>query len=170
MQADENSKPSRYDVNLYILDTANLRYSIFFEYKKRNVYIWKKIMIQRIQTIYLFVSVVIIGIIAYLLQQQMQFMDGNYALAILSALGLIFLLNLFTILMFKSRKLQSSLLQFSLIIQFITVAGMAYGMLQLKYPILIPICVTSAVVICTVLARKGILADEKIVRSMDRLR
>jgi multidrug transporter EmrE-like cation transporter len=127
-------------------------------------------MIQRIQTVYLFVSVVTIGIIAYLLQQQMQLMNGNFALAVLSALGVVFLLNLFTILLFKNRKLQSSLLLISLLIQLITVAGMAYGMLQLKYPILIPICVTSAVVICTVLARKGILADEKIVRSMDRLR
>ncbi len=127
-------------------------------------------MIQRIQTLYLLASIVIIGIIAFLLQQQMTDMEGNFALGLLSAFGIIFLLHLTTILMFKNRKLQSSLLIFSLGIQFLAVAGMAYGILQLQYPILIPLCVTSTVIICTILARKGVMADEKLVRSMDRLR
>ena len=127
-------------------------------------------MIQRVQTLYLLTAMVIIGLIAYLLQLQASVIDSKFALGLLSALGLVFLLHLVTILLFKNRKLQRSLLTFSLLIQFLMVVAMAYGVLRLGFPILIPLCVTSAVIICTVLARKGVVADEKLVRSMDRLR
>lgn len=127
-------------------------------------------MIQRIQTIYLLVSVVIVGIITALLNQISTPIEGKFALISIGILAAIFILNLVTILLFKNRKLQLKLLIGSLLFQVGFVGLMAYLLLVLHNDLIIPLTTTIAMIIPTILARKAIQADEKLVRSMDRLR
>jgi hypothetical protein len=127
-------------------------------------------MIQRIQTIYLLVSIVIVGIITALLNQISTPIEGKFSLISIGILAAIFILNLVTILLFKNRKLQLKLLIVSLLFQVGFAGLMAYLLLVLHNDLIIPLTTTIAMIIPTILARKAIQADEKLVRSMDRLR
>jgi len=136
-------------------------------------------MIQRIQTIYLFLAIVISAglIFVFKLWTNVDEVDV-YAMDNIYYLGMFLgsaLLSLITIFKFKQRKSQFILGRLNIILNFILLGVFVYQSLNLSgeinvsekgIGILLPIFS----IVCLVLANKAIKKDEDLVKSVDRLR
>ena len=139
----------------------------------------KKEMIQRIQTLYLLLSAIIMGGLIFVFYLWTT-TDGDriYALDIYVYLGLFMgspLLSLIAIFSFKNRKFQFVLGRLNIILNFILLGVFVYQSLNLSgetnvsekgIGMLLPIFS----IVCLVLANKAIKKDEDLVKSVDRLR
>ncbi len=116
-------------------------------------------MIQRKQTLFLLVAVVL-GMIFFL----------SWPLLFIQMLASA--LSLFTIFIYKKRLLQAKLCLGCILINLIWYVVLAILIQQGKLPGQLPMTAALPMVaaILCLMARKGILADEKLVRSMDRIR
>ncbi|WP_294744268.1 DUF4293 family protein [uncultured Prevotella sp.] len=113
-------------------------------------------MIQRIQTVYLFLAAIVQAVCAVF--------DGELITRLLAAL--MALVALVTIFLYRNRPLQTTLCNLVM-----SVGIMFYITLAVKQPVMewflaLPL----AGVLLTFLARKAIVKDEKLVRSLDRIR
>lgn len=136
-------------------------------------------MIQRIQTIYLVISAVIMGSL-FLWFPEVNGLDGTVVMERGEPLiaGLIFLsiiLALISIFSFKKRQLQFVLNRLNIISNFVLLGVFVYRMLTLSgetvvsekgIGVLLPIIS----IVFLVLANKAIKRDEDLVKSADRLR
>lgn len=101
--------------------------------------------------------------------------QGHYNYSVWPMLGALILsatLSIVTIFMYTKRKLQASLCLVNMLVLVIwgvllaVMPTMNGGNLLLSWPVVLPM----AAIVFLVLARKGIMADEKLVRSLDRIR
>ncbi len=148
-------------------------------------------MIQRKQTIYLLL-VVILTVVCMFSQVATMVSDSGKAFAdmynlwltdaegqhsfrsapLFACLMLSAILSLVTIFMYMKRKLQAMMClvdMLLLVVWYILLAVMPQsigGMMHLEWPAVLP----AVGIILLFMARKGILADEKLVRSLDRIR
>lgn len=136
-------------------------------------------MIQRIQTLYLFLSAIIMGGLSFLFYLWIN-TDGTkiYALDNYLYLGLFLgsvLLSLIAIFSYRNRKFQFVLGRLNIILNFILLGVFVYQSLNLSgetnvsekgIGMLLPIFS----IVCLVLANKAIKKDEDLVKSVDRLR
>ena len=136
-------------------------------------------MIQRIQTLYLFLAAVISGGLIFVFYLWTNPENSEvYALDNYSYLGMFLgsaLLSLISIFNFKNRKSQFILGRLNIILNFILLGVFVYQSLNLSgetnvsekgIGILLPIFS----IVCLVLANKAIKKDEDLVKSVDRLR
>lgn len=147
-------------------------------------------MIQRIQTIYLLIAAILMAVTAfspilslnegmtlfsYGIKQANEVIKPTWG--IVSMAGLSALLSFITIFMFKNRKKQAKMVLISaLIVVFYFVTAVVYlasylnkfteGINTVMYGIIFPIIA----LVLLLLAFKGINKDEKLVRSLDRIR
>jgi len=153
-------------------------------------------MIQRIQSVYLFSAAIAIGLIFFFplveLTVNNQFFSHNYRglyeviggkemlkssafiLAILLTISL--LLSLFTIFKFNNRKFQMKLCLVNIVLLFIIV-GLGYSFissaasnLQATIHYQFALSMPFIAIILSYLAYKGIQKDEKLIKSIDRIR
>ncbi|PSJ72382.1 DUF4293 domain-containing protein [Sphingobacteriales bacterium UPWRP_1] len=131
-------------------------------------------MIQRIQTIYLLLAALVCAAFIFTpfaisgstLLQTLNFM------ALVALSGVVALLSLGNIFLFKNRKLQITLCRVALLVILALIGGGIYYALATdgqdlpQYGAALPVLGT----IFEVLAMRGVQADEKLIRSMDRLR
>ena len=148
-------------------------------------------MIQRKQTLFLLFSIVSI-VVCMSLQVATIFSDSGAMVArmynlwlsdgqgqhaftsapLLVVLLLAAVLSLVTIFMYSRRKLQAQMCLLSillLVLWYVVLAVLPQrtgGIMHLEWPAVLP----AISIILTFMARKGILADEKLVRSLDRIR
>ncbi|APY09089.1 hypothetical protein BWZ20_12595 [Winogradskyella sp. J14-2] len=136
-------------------------------------------MIQRIQTLYLFLSVVISAGLIFVFylwtntEDTKVFATDNYLyLGLFLASALLSLISIFS---FKNRKSQFVMGRVNIILNFILLGIFVYQSLNLSgetnvsekgIGILLPIFS----IVCLVLANKAIKKDEDLVKSVDRLR
>jgi len=136
-------------------------------------------MLQRIQTVYLLISILIMGAL-YLWfpiikdEADQLVINQNEPLV----MGLIFgsiALTLFSILNFKKRKLQFVLNRLSIILNFVLLGVFVYRSLTLSGETLVSekgigVLLPIISIVFLVLANKAIKRDEDLVKSVDRLR
>lgn len=136
-------------------------------------------MIQRIQTLYLLLSAVIMGGLSFVFSLWFN-NDGDAIYAMNDYLYLGFflgsaLLSIISIFSFKNRKSQFVMGRFNIILNFILLGIFVYQSLNLSgetdvsekgIGMLLPIFS----IVCLVLANKAIKKDEDLVKSVDRLR
>ena len=141
--------------------------------------VFEKIMIQRIQSIYLLLVVLLSAVGAFLLPLWYK-EDGSAVLALdqlttLAFFGVSAVLALITIFLFKNRKLQFVLGRLNIILNFILLGFFVYwsqalpGEMQISEKgigMLTPVLS----IVFLVLANKAIKKDEALVKSADRLR
>lgn len=146
-----------------------------------------KNMLQRIQTIYLFIAVVLSGAIIYLLPLWINnngeafYLDNLIQsedwkmISMVVAFGLSSFLSLISIFLYKNRKQQIGLNRFNIVVNFYLLGIIVYHLLILPgeseisekgIGLFIPVLV----IVFLALANKSILKDEKLVKSVDRLR
>ena len=146
-----------------------------------------KNMLQRIQTIYLFIAVVLSGAIIYLLplwinnNGEVFYLDNLIQsedwkmISMVVAFGLSSFLSLISIFLYKNRKQQIGLNRFNIVVNFYLLGIIVYHLLILPgeseisekgIGLFIPVLV----IVFLALANKSILKDEKLVKSVDRLR
>lgn len=156
-------------------------------------------MIQRKQTIFLFLSAIALGLLFYfplasfigdkdslvlyiykvisLVPGQVPDLPNYFILPLLTLNMLILMLTIVTIFMFKNRKLQLNLLRFSLILLMIMIAAFFFYYVNIleetsggitNYDIGSYMPLISFVLY--IFAYRGIMSDEKLVKSADRLR
>ena len=144
-------------------------------------------MLQRIQTVYLIIAAIISGIVAFiapfwnevngemrLLMDLLQYEEAYYRaipfLFILSAIG-----SLVAIFLYKNRTRQIIINRINILINFLLLGIIVYHLLNLPgesdisekgIGVFIPLLV----IVFLALANKAILKDEKLVKSVDRLR
>jgi len=148
-------------------------------------------MIQRKQTLFLILAFVLMVVcmstqlatlvgnngIAFANVYNLWLTDGQGSHSLTSAplfvmLLLSALLSLVTIFMYMKRKLQAKLCvvqMFVLLGWYVFLAVLPQyvgGQMNLRWPVVLP----AVCIILTFMARKGIVADEKLVRSLDRIR
>ena len=144
-------------------------------------------MLQRIQTIYLFIAAMLAGGIIYLLplwinNDGVEFFLNNLItssdwkqISMVAAFGLSAFLSLITIFLYKNRKQQIGINRFNIVVNFYLLGIIVYHLLILPgeseisekgIGLFIPVLV----IVFLVLANKSILKDEKLVKSVDRLR
>jgi uncharacterized membrane protein YiaA len=144
-------------------------------------------MLQRIQTIYLFIATLLAGGIIYLLplwinNDGVEFFLNNLItssdwkqISMVAAFGLSAFLSLITIFLYKNRKQQIGINRFNIVVNFYLLGIIVYHLLILPgeseisekgIGLFIPVLV----IVFLVLANKSILKDEKLVKSVDRLR
>lgn len=147
-------------------------------------------MIQRIQTVYLFVSVLIIASMMKLKLADLSVNDQLYTfmargiyngetlvfngLAIFIFIWVIVLLHLFVIFKYKKRILQIRILVFAMVMLlglfgmffYFTYAGFTEAKVAFKIPVVFPV----VAVILDYLAIRAIGKDEALVRSLNRIR
>jgi len=136
-------------------------------------------MIQRIQTLYLLASAGVVGGLSFVFNLWKT--TNNvvvYALdepLLLGGFLLSAVLSLFSIFMFKNRKLQFVINRLTIILNFILLIALVYGSLNLPGEAVVSekgigmfLPIISIVLI--VLANKAIKKDEDLVKSVDRLR
>jgi len=116
-------------------------------------------MIQRKQTIFLLIAI-ILGIVHF--QGWLLFVIQLLASA----------LCLYTIFLFKKRKLQATLCLVGVFVNFAWYIALAVLIHQGKYPEQLPMtcCLPLISAILCFMARRGVLADEKLVKAADRIR
>ena len=141
--------------------------------------VFEKIMIQRIQSIYLLLVILLSAVGAFLLPLWYK-EDGSAVLALdqlttLAFFGVSAVLALITIFLFKNRKLQFVLGRLNIILNFILLGVLVYQSQILSggaaapekgIGMLIPIIS----IVFIALANKAIKRDEDLVKSVDRLR
>lgn len=155
-------------------------------------------MIQRIQTLYLLFAAIAASVMFFfplaaffgehnfeLYIYELKFFDptpslnvGEYfLLPLLGAVVLIIFLSLLSIFNFKSRKRQIMMIRVNMALTLILLAGYFFGYIGLleehvggapeyKFASFMP----ALVFLCLLLANRGVQKDEKLIRSMDRLR
>ena len=144
-------------------------------------------MIQRIQTIYLFIAALLAGVVIYLLPMWINdsgvivflkdFIDSKdwKLFSLLIGFGLSALLSVITIFLYKNRKQQIILNRINIVVNFYLLGVIVYHLLMLPgesnismkgIGLFIPV----VVIVFVVLATKAIQKDEKLVKSVDRLR
>ncbi len=135
-------------------------------------------MLQRIQSIYLLLVILISGILPFILNNEYlkfseEFGKDNLLVTILFIFSA--LLSLVTIFMFKNRKLQFVLGRLNIILNFILLGVFVYWSLTISGETsvsekgiekLIPVIS----IVLLVLANRAIKKDEELVKSVDRLR
>lgn len=144
-------------------------------------------MLQRIQTVYLFIAVVLSGAIIYLLplwinnngevfylNRFIQSEDWKM-ISMVVAFGLSAILSFISIFLYKKRKQQIGINRFNIVVNFYLLGIIVYHLLILPgeseisekgIGLFIPVLV----IVFLALANKSILKDEKLVKSVDRLR
>lgn len=137
------------------------------------------IMLQRIQTIYLFIAALISGVLIFFVSLwSNETGEPVYVEEVLIALGMFLgsaLLSLITIFLFKNRKLQFVLGRINILLNFFLLGVFVYwtlivpGEMQISEKgigMFIPVLS----IVFLVLANKAIKKDEDLVKSVDRLR
>ncbi|MBQ9668781.1 MAG: DUF4293 domain-containing protein [Prevotella sp.] len=120
-------------------------------------------MIQRIQTVYLFIAFVVLLVCA-LCDQTFMFLCGWTA-----ALSVLTLADVF---LYKNRTRQALFCLVLIVLAVIYYIALAVynhsmnGTLQLTWPMVLP----AVAIVFMFMARKRIIKDEKLVRSLDRIR
>lgn len=143
-------------------------------------------MIQRVQSIYLLLAVVVAGILPIYLPLWGQADEMVYSLDLLTNEDLILkvipfgfigssLLGLLGILLFKNRSKQITVNRLNIAVNFLLLGIMVYHLLNLPGEGLssekgIGVFIPIVVIVMVALANKGIIKDEKLVKSVDRLR
>jgi hypothetical protein len=132
-------------------------------------------MIQRIQTIWLFL-VAVLGILMYLPVTEKTELTPTFPYVLLLGIecGLIVALSIFSIFRYKKRRLQIQLGYWTLLLWVLVYVTIFlnvwwYGIEKIvawKLPALFPLIA----IVFTLLAIQAIKKDEKLVRSLDRLR
>lgn len=144
-------------------------------------------MLQRIQTLYLFISAILSSIVIYMVplwkdNGGMEIFESDVLLSDdlrLVSIAVVFILSgilsFLSIFMFKNRSRQIGLNRFNIVINFYLLGIIVYYLLMLPgesqisekgIGIFIPIIV----IVLLALANKSIIKDEKLVKSVDRLR
>jgi len=144
-------------------------------------------MLQRIQTLYLFISAILSSIVIYMVplwksHEGMEIFETDVLLSDdwrLVSIAIAFILSgflsLLSIFMFKNRSRQIGLNRFNIVINFYLLGIIVYYLLTLPgesqisekgIGVFIPIMV----IVLLALANKSIIKDEKLVKSVDRLR
>ncbi|MEP6260235.1 MAG: DUF4293 domain-containing protein [Gillisia sp.] len=136
-------------------------------------------MLQRIQTIYLFIAALISGVLIFFVSLwSNETGEPVYVEEVLIALGMFLgsaLLSLITIFLFKNRKLQFVLGRINILLNFFLLGVLVYwtlivpGEMQISEKgigMFIPVLS----IVFLVLANKAIKKDEDLVKSVDRLR
>ena len=144
-------------------------------------------MLQRIQTVYLIIAAIISGVVAFiapfwnevngemrLLLDLLQDVETYYSaipfLFILSAIG-----SLIAVFIYKNRTRQIIINRINIVINFLLLGIIVYHLLNLPGEIDISekgigVFIPLMVIVFLALANKAILKDEKLVKSVDRLR
>jgi peptidoglycan/LPS O-acetylase OafA/YrhL len=144
-------------------------------------------MLQRIQTIYLIIAVIISGVVAFivpfwneangemrllldLLQDGRTYYRAIPILFVLSAIG-----SLVAVFKYKNRTRQIIINRINIVINFLLLGIIVYHLLTLPGEIDISekgigVFIPLLVIVFLALANKAILKDEKLVKSVDRLR
>ena len=131
-------------------------------------------MIQRIQSIYLFVAAISMTLISfkvpvYNLNETLFMAQDDTKMFVLTIVGAIFsLLGLF---MFKNRKFQMKLIRLTVLIQMII--GIRIFMLFNKFEVVLNnsfLFLTAFTLIALIMAYRGVKKDDDLVRSVDRIR
>ena len=131
-------------------------------------------MIQRIQSIYLFVAAISMILISfkvpvYNLNETLFMAQDDTKMFVLTIVGAIFsLLGLF---MFKNRKFQMKLIRFTVLIQMII--GIRIFMLFNKFEVVLNysfLFLMTFTLIALIMAYRGVKKDDDLVRSVDRIR
>lgn len=138
-----------------------------------------RIMIQRIQTIYLLIAFIIMGILPFVFPLETS-STGEKTFAMdhtvnLILFGLSAALSLITIFLFKNRKLQFVLGRLNIILNLILLGLFVYHSLSLSGEVAtsekgIGMFLPIFSIVFLVLANKAIKKDEDLVKSVDRLR
>lgn len=144
-------------------------------------------MIQRIQTLYLFIAAILAGGIIYLLPLWIKNSGEDFylnsllqsddwkSMSIVAAFALSALLSLISIFLYKKRTQQVGMNRFNIVVNFYLLGIIVYHLLILPgeseisekgIGLFIPVLV----IVFLALANKSILKDEKLVKSVDRLR
>lgn len=139
----------------------------------------EKIMIQRIQTIYLLLAFITMGILSFVFPletnaagEKVFFTDHTVDLILF---GLSAILSIVTIFLFKNRKLQFVLCRLNIILNLILLGLFVYHSLSLSGEVAtsekgIGMFLPIFSIVFLVLANKAIKKDEDLVKSVDRLR
>jgi len=144
-------------------------------------------MLQRIQTVYLLIAIILSGIVSFFLpfwsNQEMEavyldslFQSGELALMAVPVLfmisGLISIIALFS---FKTRTKQIVFNRMNIVINFLLLGIIVYHLLTLPGETLVSkkgigVFIPLIVIVFLALANKATIKDEKLVKSVDRLR
>ena len=129
-------------------------------------------MLQRIQTIYLIVTI-LLSIALYFTSQDVEVL-GSYRMVGMAACGSL-LLSLITIFSYKNRPRQILFNKVNIFINALLIGLLAYWLLNLSGGISIPEKGIEPVfpflsIVCLLLANMYIRKDERLVKSVDRLR
>ena len=144
-------------------------------------------MLQRIQTVYLLIAIILSGIVSFFLpfwsNQEMEavyldslFLSGELALMAVPVLfmisGLISIIALFS---FKTRTKQIVFNRMNIVINFLLLGIIVYHLLTLPGETLVSkkgigVFIPLIVIVFLALANKATIKDEKLVKSVDRLR
>ncbi|MBU2996951.1 DUF4293 domain-containing protein [Cellulophaga baltica] len=137
-------------------------------------------MIQRIQTLYLFIVILLAGVLPFMIDvwpvvNEVSLFSTNELLYIAIALGGVALLALIAILMFKTRKKQFVINRLNMILNFFLLGFFVYRLLTLSGEMNISekgigVYIPIFSIVLLVLANKAIKKDEDLVKSVDRLR
>jgi len=146
-----------------------------------------KKMLQRIQTIYLFLAALLAGGIIYLLPlwvhnngeeiylYNLIQSDDWKMISMIAAFGLSALMSFISIFLYKNRKQQIGINRFNIVVNFYLLGIIVYHLLILPgeseisekgIGLFIPVLV----IVFLSLGNKSIIKDEKLVKSVDRLR
>ncbi|PIE50440.1 MAG: hypothetical protein CSA38_03290 [Flavobacteriales bacterium] len=129
-------------------------------------------MLQRVQSIWIFISIVAEVLLSVTGQDVDVF---NHTPVILVGVGVLILIGSLSIFNYKNRKRQILLNTISIIINALLIGVLAYWLLNLSGGIDFPEkgiepLFPAVAVICLVLANTNIKKDERLVKSVDRLR
>lgn len=136
-------------------------------------------MLQRIQTIYLFIAALISGVLIFFVSLwSNETGEPVYVEEVLIALGMFLgsaLISLITIFLFKNRKLQFVLGRLNILLNFFLLGVFVYWSLSLSGEMEISkkdigMFLPIISIVFLVLANKAIKKDEDLVKSVDRLR
>ena len=131
-------------------------------------------MIQRIQSIYLFVAAISMILISfkvpvYNLNETLFMAHDDTKMFVLTIVGAIF--SLLALFMFKNRKFQMKLIRLTVLIQMII--GIRIFMLFNKFEVVLNnsfLFLTAFTLIALIMAYRGVKKDDDLVRSVDRIR
>ena len=144
-------------------------------------------MLQRIQTVYLLVAIILSGIVSFFLpfwsDQEMEvvyldslFQTGEAALLAVPVLFMMSgLISVITLLSFKTRTKQIVFNRLNIVINFLLLGIIVYHLLMLPGETVVSkkgigVFIPLIVIVFLALANKAIIKDDKLVKSVDRLR
>ncbi len=139
-------------------------------------------MIQRIQTIYLLLASVSLAVILFLSVGYQEAASKTVASLSMTTNLTTFILALISaitaaaaIFLFRNRKLQMTVTRILILLALLTLSSLivfdfVIGKEMITQPNYVPIILAFFGTVFSILAHRGIASDEKLVRSMDRLR